>query len=247
MPGFKTAFLPVLVAVAGLSGCGGSDYVNREWEAQPLDTSGDWLEGQPRARASVAPVEVGNRKAETFRNTYYDFPAEGAGKKDAKVFDAACAPIADVTRTFHDKVCLQGSGKLASGETISFAKRDCPCALECPKSGQKICFEKLDPKKFPSGRGALGQPVTPLRTIAVDDKIIPMGSSVYIPEYDGMPKGSGKHDGCFVAEDRGSKVVGAHVDIFTGDPSITEAWNKLVPSNSGVHLEVGSPRCKAAN
>ena len=47
-----------------------------------------------------------------------------------------------------------------------------------------------------------------MRTIAVDDSIIPMGSSVYIPEFDGMPKGSGKHDGCFLAEDRGSKVVG---------------------------------------
>jgi 3D (Asp-Asp-Asp) domain-containing protein len=247
MTAVRTGFWGVLALAAGLPSCGGTDYVNREWEAQPLDTSGDWLEGQPRTRASVAPVEVGNRKPDTFRNTYYDFPSEGAGKKDAKVFDAACAPIADVTRTFHDKVCLQGSGKLATGETISFAKRDCACALECPKSGQKICFEKLDPKKFPSGRGALGQPVTPLKTIAVDDKVIPMGSSVYIPEYDGMPKGSGKHDGCFVAEDRGSKVVGNHVDIFTGDPATTEAWNKLVPSNSGVHLELGSPRCKAAN
>lgn len=242
----------VLVVAVTLPSCGGTDYVRSEWEAQPLDTWSDWLEGQPRARASVGPVGAGTRKADTFRNTYYDFPAEGGGKKDAKVFDAACAPIADVTRTFHDKVCLQGSGRLASGETISFAKRDCACALECPKSGQKICFEKLDPKKFPSGRGALGQPVTPLRTIAVDDKVIPMGSSVYIPEYDGMPlalaqKGTGKHDGCFVAEDRGSKVVGNHVDIFTGDPATTEAWNKLVPSNSGVHLEVGSPRCKAAD
>ncbi|MBL8742931.1 MAG: hypothetical protein JNK04_17600 [Myxococcales bacterium] len=241
----------LLGLAAAVSACGGTDYVRNEWEAQPLDTSGDWLEGQPRARVSAAPMQAGERKPDTFRNTYYDFPAEGAGKKDAKVFDQSCAPIADVTRAFHDKVCLQGSGKLSTGETISFAKRDCACALECPKSGQKICFEKLDPKKFPSGRGALGQPVTPLKTIAVDDKVIPMGSIVYIPEFDGMPGvaggGSGKHNGCFVAEDRGSKVVGAHVDIFTGDPSTTEAWNKLVPSNSGVHLEIGSPRCKAAN
>jgi len=227
-------------------GCSGTDYVRNEWEAQPLDTSGDWLEGRGPAKTSAAPVaEVGNRKPDTFRNTYYDFPAEGGGKKDAKVFDAACVLIADVPKGFHDQVCLQGSGRLASGDTISFAKRDCACAAECPKSGQKICFEKLDPKKFPSGRGALGQAVTPLRTIAVDDSIIPMGSSVYIPEFDGMPKGSGKHDGCFLAEDRGSKVVGAHVDIFTGDPSTTEAWNKLVPSNSGVHIELDSPRCKA--
>ncbi len=231
-------------ALLAITACGGRDYVRNEREPNSLDTSADWLEGgAPKPTATT--LAVGQRRPEVFRNTYYDFPAEGAGKKDAKVFDANCVAIADVTRAFHDQVCLQGSGKLATGETISFAKRDCACAAECPKSAQKICFEKLDPKKFPSGRGALGQAVTPLRTVAVDDSIIPMGSSLYIPEFDGMPRPEGgTHDGCFVAEDRGSKVIGAHVDIFTGNPTTTTAWNKLVPSNTGVRIEIGSPRCK---
>lgn len=225
--------------------CSGSDFVNQGYEAQPIDTSNDWLTERPRPSATT-PVDTGQRRAEEFRNTYYDFPQEAAstGKKSAKVFDAACKSIADVTQEFHDQVCLQGSGRLASGATISFAKRDCACAAECPKSKQKICFEALDPQKFPSGRGAMGQAVTPLRTIAVDDTVIPLGSVVYIPEYDGMPRPDGsKHDGCFIAEDRGSKVQGFHVDVFTGDPSTTKSWNQMVPSNGGVHLEVDSPRC----
>ncbi len=228
-----------------LFGCGGTDFVRNEWEAQPLDTSDAWVEGPPARKAGPSPaVRQGTRSAETFRNTYYDFPKEGSGDKKAKVFDAQCKAIASVTQAFHDQVCLQGSGRLASGDTISFAMRDCTCAAECPKSGQKICFEKLDAKAFPSGRGASGKAISPLRSIAVDTTVIPMGSVVYVPEYEGLSRPDGtKHDGCFVAEDRGSKVVGKHIDVFMGDPSLTKVWNQLVPSNQGVHVEIGAPRC----
>ncbi|NUO50931.1 MAG: hypothetical protein HOV80_18920 [Polyangiaceae bacterium] len=228
------------------SACGGTDFVHNDWEARPLDTSDSWLEGSPPKRSGPPQVEKqGQRSADTFRNTYYDFPSEGSGEKKAKVFDAQCKPIASVTQAFHDQVCLQGSGRLASGETISFAMRDCTCAAECPKSNQKICFEKLDAKAFPSGRGASGKAISPLRSIAVDTEVIPLGQVVFIAEYQGLTRPDGtKHDGCFVAEDRGSKVVGKHIDVFTGDPSITKAWNQLVPSNQGVHVEIGAPRCE---
>lgn len=233
-------------AIVVSASCGGTDFVRSEWEAKPLASNDGWLEGAPPARA-VGRGEaepMGIRSAETFRNTYYDFPTEGAGDKQAKVFDARCKLIASVTQAFHDQVCLQGSGRLASGETISFAARDCTCAAECPKSGQKICFEKLDATAFPAGRGASGKAITPLRTIAVDTSVIPMGSVVYIPEYEGLKRPDGtKHDGCFVAEDRGSKVVGRHIDLFTGDPALTKVWNQLVPSNGGVHVEIAAPRC----
>ncbi len=231
--------------VAWAVACGGTDFVKNQWEAEPLDTSTAWIEGGAPPRQAPREPQHGARSSETFRNTYYDFPAEGAGEKKAKVFDAQCKAIASVTQAFHDQVCLQGSGKLASGDTISFAMRDCTCASECPRSGQKICFEKLDPKAFPSGRGASGKAITPLRTIAVDTAVIPLGSVVFIPEYDGLSRPDGsKHDGCFIAEDRGSAVVGKHIDVFTGDPSMTKRWNQLVPSNQGVHVEVGAPRCE---
>lgn len=181
-----------------------------------------------------------------FRNTYYDFPREGAGPKDGFLFDASCNKLAPVVRAFHDQVCVQGSGRLSTGETVSFAKRDCECADECPRTGQKICFDKLDPKQFPSGRGASGGPVTPLRSVAVDVAVIPLGTPLFIPEYVGVPRPDGSpHDGCFVAEDRGLKVVGKHVDIFTGDPATTSQWNKLVPSNQGVHVVIDAPDCRS--
>jgi 3D (Asp-Asp-Asp) domain-containing protein len=146
-------------------------------------------------------------------------------------------------------VCVQGSGTLKAGGTVSFAKRDCACAAECPRTGQRICFDLLDKAQFPWGRGAMGKAITPLTTVAVDSNVIPLGTPLYIPEYDGVardPSGNAVHDGCFLAEDRGLKVQGQHVDIFTGHSDITRLWNRLVPSNKGVTVVLESPRCKRA-
>lgn len=200
--------------------------------------------GSVREMAAGTPREVLEAGAEVFRNTYYDFPREGAGDKDATIFDASCAPIVKVTRTFHDQLCVQGSGRTAGGRTVSFAKRDCACASVCPRTGQKICFEALDPARFPHGRGATGGPITPFRTVAVDPSVIPLGTALFIPEIAGLPRpDGGAHDGCFVAEDRGLKVVGRHIDIFTGDPALTVQWNGMLPSNQGVHVRIGDARC----
>jgi 3D (Asp-Asp-Asp) domain-containing protein len=161
------------------------------------------------------------------------------------LYDAECAVITKVSKDFHDQVCVQGSGRLSSGATVSFAKRGCPCATVCPRTGQQICFEKLDPARFPHGRGATGRPITPLSTVAVDSSVIPLGTVLFIPDFVGISRPDGSpHDGCFIAEDRGTKVVGKHVDIFTGDPELTARWNKLVPSNQGVRVRLGDARCR---
>jgi 3D (Asp-Asp-Asp) domain-containing protein len=234
------------------------------WNAAPPPerlTDDPTYDGNPRASVEVSttrsptpPPEFDSATREEiavvatddlFRNTYYDFPREAAGKKESTIFDAQCAPIAQVPKAFHDQVCVQGSGRLATGSTVSFAKRNCSCAAMCPRTGQQICFERLDPARFPSGRGATGKAITPFRTVAVDSNVIPLGTSVFIPEFVGLPRPDGKpHDGCFVAEDRGLRVVGRQVDVFMGDPASTVVWNKLFPSNRGVHVRVNEPRCR---
>ena len=188
----------------------------------------------------------GGRVVGTFRNTYYDFPSEsdhvGA---PVSLMNGKCQPIAKVPRGFYDAVCVQGSGSLARGSTVSFAKRDCACAEVCPRTNQRICFEELDKASFPWGRGAAGTPITPLRSVAADTQVLPMGTVLYIPELDGITRGTseGAIDGCFVVEDRGLKVQGEHVDIFTGHPAQTAALNAQVPSNQGVTIVVDSPKC----
>jgi 3D (Asp-Asp-Asp) domain-containing protein len=185
-----------------------------------------------------------------FRNTYYDLPNqrdfEGA---PTPLFDARCRTIERVPRAFFESLCVQGSGLLNDARTVSFARRGCPCAEICPKTQQRICFDVLSTDEFPWGRGALGTPIVPLLTIAVDSQVIPLKSGVYIPEFDGLPReesGNAPHDGCFVAQDRGLEVRGRHVDVFTGEPSMTALWNRLVPSNRGVTVVLGTARCARA-
>jgi 3D (Asp-Asp-Asp) domain-containing protein len=195
-------------------------------------------------------LKDGGQVLGTFKNTYYDFPSEGDFEGEPiSLMNASCKPIGSVPRSFYESVCVQGSGTLRSGGTVSFAKRDCSCAAECPRTGQRICFDLLDRRQFPWGRGATGKGITPLVTVAVDSAVLPLGTSLYIPEYDGVIRdaaASSKHDGCFVAEDRGLAVKGQHVDVFTGYRETTKLWNRLVPSNSGVTVVADSPRCKRA-
>jgi 3D (Asp-Asp-Asp) domain-containing protein len=183
----------------------------------------------------------------TFRNTYYNFPDQSDYRGElVQLFDSRCELIARVPRKFHDTVCVQGSGVLESGRTVSFARRGCSCARRCPRSAQQICFEVLDEQRFPWGRGAMGSAITPLLSVAVDSAVIPLGSSLFIPEYVGLPRDtpSGSlHDGCFLAEDRGIQVRGQHVDVFTGTEATTRRWNELVPTYQGVTVFLNSPRC----
>jgi 3D (Asp-Asp-Asp) domain-containing protein len=258
----------VLAAIAGLAACGGGWGSGTKWVEQPLtdddhSTSvGPAPEGAgvpraagarpaartlgpsaPRARAANQGDRSGGggRPLGTFRNTYYDFPREADapnGGVAVSLMSATCQPIAQVPRAFFEAVCVQGSGSLKRGGTVSFSRRDCPCAEVCPRTGQKICFDALDP-------AAAGTPIMPMRTLAADTGVLPMGTVVYIPELDGTPKNDAGDviDGCFVVEDRGLRVQGEHVDIFTGFPANTALLNERVPSNQGVTVVVSAPRC----
>jgi 3D (Asp-Asp-Asp) domain-containing protein len=208
------------------------------------------LDGTYDEGAEAGAAIAGGRSLGAFRNTYYDFPSEADfdGPPTA-LKNPSCETIAHVPRGFFESVCVQGSGTLKAGATVSFSKRDCECAEVCPRTNQKICFDELDARAFPWGRGATGKPITPLVSVAVDSNIVPLGTAIYVPELDGLPRDlarSSLHDGCFLAEDRGIRVKGKHIDVFTGHTSITSLWNQLVPSNRGVSVVVGSPRCARA-
>jgi 3D (Asp-Asp-Asp) domain-containing protein len=219
--------------------------VTRPLDAHRIGGTPDPLAAQKLAIKRADPAL--GRRLGVFRNTYYDFPEEREYAGEAvDVFDASCRPLARVPLEFHDAICLQGSGLLADGRTLSFARRDCSCARRCPRSDQQICFEALPAERFPWGRGATGEPIVPLLTVAVDSNVIPLGTPIFIPEYLGLPRdpeNTSSHDGCFIAQDRGIKVQGEHVDVFTGEEVVTRLWNRLVPSNQGVTMIVDSPFC----
>jgi 3D (Asp-Asp-Asp) domain-containing protein len=61
------------------------------------------------------------------------------------------------------------------------------------------------------------------QSIAVDPRVIPLGSRVYIPAYrhDG-------HGGWFVAQDTGGAIIGRHVDVYRTPPA--------APTDAGLDL-----------
>jgi 3D (Asp-Asp-Asp) domain-containing protein len=216
----------------------------------PATTAASTASVSPTPAARLNPRAPGGRVLGTFRNTYYDFPSESdfSGER-VPLKNPRCKTIKSVARGFYESLCVQGSGTLTSGSTVSFAKRDCECAELCPRTGQHICFDELDSKAYPWGRGATGRAITPLLTVAVDSELVPLDTPLYIPEYDGIARDSARsalHDGCFIAQDRGVRVKGEHVDVFTGHRATTALWNGLVPSNRGVTVIVDHPRCARA-
>lgn len=56
--------------------------------------------------------------------------------------------------------------------------------------------------------------LVPYRSVAVDPKLIPLGSWVYIEAY----RGAGSDDGWFYAMDTGGAIKGRHIDVYTPPP-----------------------------
>jgi 3D (Asp-Asp-Asp) domain-containing protein len=56
-------------------------------------------------------------------------------------------------------------------------------------------------------------PLKPYQSIAVDPRVIPLGSRVYIPAYrhDG-------HGGWLTAQDTGGAIVGRRIDVYRSPP-----------------------------
>ena len=101
----------------------------------------------------------------------------------------------------------EGSGWLSDGRVVNYSGR-------C-RYGVGTCFETLDGETHPYGRGAKRWPLVPFKSIAVDRRLVALGETLYIPEFDGlvMPDGS-IHDGCVRADDTGGAIKKRLVDFF---------------------------------
>jgi 3D (Asp-Asp-Asp) domain-containing protein len=67
---------------------------------------------------------------------------------------------------------------------------------------------------------SLGCRVAPMRTLAVDPRIIPRRTVVFIKETVGLKMPDGKpHDGYWYASDVGGAIKGQRIDLYTGNGS----------------------------
>ena len=121
----------------------------------------------------------------------------------------SCEPLAEVSPEFASELVLQGTGKLRDGRVLNIWG-----ACACPRSP---CFK---PTESQWGSSGSGRPLQPFRTVAVDPKVVKIGSLLYVPLLEGRlmpgraPWGGFVHDGCVVADDTGGGIDGNQLDLF---------------------------------
>ena len=112
---------------------------------------------------------------------------------------------------------MQGSGVI-DGKVYGFQGTTGNHQAACDyKPSRRVRFHE-DPNKY--GTGVMNLPLTPYKSIAVDKRVIPYGSKIYIPSAVGTEyKFEGKtlvHDGIFFAQDTGGLIKGNHIDVYIG-------------------------------
>lgn len=147
---------------------------------------------------------------EGFRLSFYwlafesDYAAE---PYDTPIYTRRGYYIGSFPQAFVFELKLEGSGILRDGRVLNY---DGECDY-----GMGTCFKTLALEEHPLGAGVQGRPLVPFRSIAVDPRMIPIGSTVYVPELVGvvMPDGT-RHDGCLRADDMGGAIKEHKIDFF---------------------------------
>jgi 3D (Asp-Asp-Asp) domain-containing protein len=155
---------------------------------------------------SLGPVVLAEKQLRATMTFYYvadESSSRYDGEPVAVLRDVRGKVIARTTPRFKRDLVMQGSGWLRDGRTLIYMK----------DVGGESRFRVVKSKY---GLGTKGCPLVPYRTIAVDSRVVKLGSTVYIPQLEGakLPDGT-THDGLFIAADTGS-FRGARVDVFTG-------------------------------
>jgi 3D (Asp-Asp-Asp) domain-containing protein len=149
----------------------------------------------------------------------------------------SCDPISEVSREFASQLRIQGTGKLRDGRVLNIWGH-CPCSTS-------PCF-KVTAAQW--GTAGSGRQLHPFRTVAVDPKVIKLGSLLHVPLLEGRtmpgrpPWGGFVHDGCVVADDVGGGIKGHQLDLFVGRKgwflgmsghATHNAWAKNIPVFDG--------------
>ncbi|MBS1961976.1 MAG: hypothetical protein JST04_07155 [Bdellovibrionales bacterium] len=165
------------------------------------------------------------------RNTNYwtIFESDYSGTATAPVRDVNGVTIATVPAQFFTDLLMEGSGKLNSGIVLNYVDHVAGTS-------------RYEVSPNPWGNGVGKCALVPFHTIAVDKRVIPLGSTVYIDETKGMPLPDGtKHDGVWRADDIGSAIQQDRVDLYVGKKS----WNTSLSKYGIDHLEALTVRILA--
>jgi 3D (Asp-Asp-Asp) domain-containing protein len=157
------------------------------------------------------------------RNTHYYtlFEEDYSGAKTEEVLSKDGNLIARVTPKYFSHLVIEGSGKLADGRVINWA-------------GEVNGKPRFYVTPSPWGIGTRNCKLEPFRSVAVDRRVIPLGTLIYIDETKGMFLPNGKiHDGYWRAEDTGGAILRDRVDLFIG----RKRWNSALSQQGIGHLQ----------
>lgn len=130
---------------------------------------------------------------------------------------------------------LEGADKV---KTFNFSGQGSSSQVDCAvlfPSLPNSVIQGMNQSRFTIARGEFGDGVkgfslVPYRTIAVDPKVTPIGSVIYIPDARGrdfsLPSGKiVTHDGYFFAADTGGNINDNHIDVFLGIATSIEKFD----------------------
>ncbi|MBK03739.1 MAG: hypothetical protein CL920_29645 [Deltaproteobacteria bacterium] len=145
--------------------------------------------------------------------------------------------IAWVSERFARAIRMQGSGRLRNGWIVQYKSR---CRYK-----RRFCLrvKVINAKRYPMGIGAGRVALQPFRSVAADRRQFPHGTYLYIPALGRLiRKGGWAHNGCFAVHDRGGKIRGRRLDLFTGNRVLFKRHlQKRLPKRIKVYA--GDTRC----
>jgi 3D (Asp-Asp-Asp) domain-containing protein len=120
-------------------------------------------------------------------------------------------------------------GQLLGRFSSAFVKAFRVEAAACLKDGRRISYLKRAnrAKVVDQFLGCDGHRLTELKSIAVDPRLIPLGSIVYIPQAENVSVDGQAQGGIFYAHDIGSAIKGKHIDIFVGSKRNMDAFTSV--------------------
>ena len=191
--------------------------INEKVTLEDYEIIEDWKEGRDIL------VEISLKKFIPLKTQKMDWK-EFEGKMQA-VSESLKKPVApEPAEVLYARQKQEQEAQEKTGITVNTSLTEIPSKEIDGKSGKKFVAHATAYTPSPRENGgynttAKGNPLTPYKYIAVDPKVIPYGTKVYIPEFKESPYG-----GVFIADDCGGAIKGNRIDVLLPD---TKTANKF--------------------
>ena len=192
------------------------------------------LRGKFKERAGYPLAERGGYSMSSY---WLAWESEYASEPyDIDIYTRQGFRIGRFPRAYIFELKMEGSGILRDGRVINY---DGACSY-----GIGTCFTQLDPREHPLGQGGQRRVLTPFKSVAVDPRFVPLGTTLYVPELRGLvlPNGT-THDGCVRADDTGGNIRRHELDFFVESYDNYKLLEDRLWNDHHVTPHIEEPRC----